>query len=796
MWPGLGSRTSRAAVFGPVAGGIIPPLPIPQQLSPPLSPGDPRREWYDNPDARLRETERAAKAGDRDAQFRLYHERQRRFGDRAGTEYDYDNYENYDVVVPPLPAPARALGLDDVDTTNLAWDGEYVCHRTAAFDKAGYQRLFLRAIPGGFLVSNLCADYKIVRPEDHPWSSLLDAGRHEWSESWVMRGRDVDFVAVWRPVKGKWKQVSIDYDPEGREGSAGFIFQPPTKAMKATIQERVNAAARGVLSDPEAMRGLQLGALIEINEAMEGHERRLRSFHREVERRHGYLAELTMDELGMEEWPREIPQKKKRKGKGKRKAKKKVKKKVRRGAKKVSNPDEDLRRLERAAAEGDAHAEVRLLERMSRAGQLPVLRQPVYLRLLSPGVTTHPSGQGLMELPEVSVSFSAASAMEFVENGAPLFDELQARYQQQTKAPLLMISLEVLDQDGVWNIVESERDMRQGVQHSTLFIYSPETKDALLWSARKAWPAAVRTAGGHGRPCPCPSPDVVTCGNCERSWCDRCDPAHGPLCPFCHGRGESDHEVFPNPDESLRRLGRAASRGDHRATVDMIRAKLRAGQLILPQVALAAAVGDAAALEVLDSERPDFGDWIRRNDYQALMVLRPQFLGPATGNGKYIGLGAQFSIRALAAVLRVFARRGVLDASLKGLPGDAMRWLSAPPGETEELGEQIADRYLDILEAMPQRTLRLRPDQPRHAERLEVASSPASEVAHHLTHAISMSSGGYRTRWKWGFATDRATDALRATFRGCRFELGDKGECIREIEDEIRRATVPWLIHS
>lgn len=35
------------------------------------------------------------------------------------------------------------------------------------------------------------------------------------------------------------------------------------------------------------------------------------------------------------------------------------------------------------------------------------------------------------------------------------------------------------------------------------------------------------------------SDEITTCGNCEGVWCDRCDPAHGPLCPWCHGMGYS-----------------------------------------------------------------------------------------------------------------------------------------------------------------------------------------------------------------------------------------------------------------
>lgn len=33
--------------------------------------------------------------------------------------------------------------------------------------------------------------------------------------------------------------------------------------------------------------------------------------------------------------------------------------------------------------------------------------------------------------------------------------------------------------------------------------------------------------------------DRVTCGGCEREWCERCDPGPGALCHWCHGRGYS-----------------------------------------------------------------------------------------------------------------------------------------------------------------------------------------------------------------------------------------------------------------
>ena len=32
---------------------------------------------------------------------------------------------------------------------------------------------------------------------------------------------------------------------------------------------------------------------------------------------------------------------------------------------------------------------------------------------------------------------------------------------------------------------------------------------------------------------------ITECNGCNGIWCDRCDPAHGPLCPWCHGMGYS-----------------------------------------------------------------------------------------------------------------------------------------------------------------------------------------------------------------------------------------------------------------
>lgn len=34
-------------------------------------------------------------------------------------------------------------------------------------------------------------------------------------------------------------------------------------------------------------------------------------------------------------------------------------------------------------------------------------------------------------------------------------------------------------------------------------------------------------------------PEQATCGNCNRSWCFKCDPCPSAMCHWCNGRGYS-----------------------------------------------------------------------------------------------------------------------------------------------------------------------------------------------------------------------------------------------------------------
>lgn len=38
-------------------------------------------------------------------------------------------------------------------------------------------------------------------------------------------------------------------------------------------------------------------------------------------------------------------------------------------------------------------------------------------------------------------------------------------------------------------------------------------------------------------------PLVVTCGNCKRSWCERCDPAPSAMCHWCNGNGGTEAQI-------------------------------------------------------------------------------------------------------------------------------------------------------------------------------------------------------------------------------------------------------------
>lgn len=36
---------------------------------------------------------------------------------------------------------------------------------------------------------------------------------------------------------------------------------------------------------------------------------------------------------------------------------------------------------------------------------------------------------------------------------------------------------------------------------------------------------------------------MVVCGNCNRAWCERCDPTPSALCPWCNGAGGSSAPI-------------------------------------------------------------------------------------------------------------------------------------------------------------------------------------------------------------------------------------------------------------
>jgi hypothetical protein len=246
-----------------------------------------------------------------------------------------------------------------------------------------------------------------------------------------------------------------------------------------------------------------------------------------------------------------------------------------------------------------------------------------------------------------------------------------------------------------------------------------------------------------------------------------------------------------NADVDLQQLSRNWQSGDLEAGIHYLRTKFRNGQLILPQIALGAGLLDAACLEVLKEKSPEHYHYVIRHKYQLVPGVRKQGIGPVAGN--YISLSAGFSIRALIGA--VDAIREMLPEEVQQLSDEARAWLKLAAGDHEEPGQEIAERYLDFFEALPQSRMRLRRDQGEH-ERLEQPRDQACAAAFHLTHAISMSSGcNWRTRWKWGWASDRMGDGVIAAIRACKY--GDAGEeCMNEVAEKIRTEVLPWLLLS
>jgi hypothetical protein len=243
-----------------------------------------------------------------------------------------------------------------------------------------------------------------------------------------------------------------------------------------------------------------------------------------------------------------------------------------------------------------------------------------------------------------------------------------------------------------------------------------------------------------------------------------------------------------NADVDQQQLRRSWQAGDAEAGVRYLRKKLRMEQIIMPQICLAAGLLDEASLEILKDSFPEYYQYVIRQRHQKVPATRKKFVGPATGNGKYLWLSAGFSIRALIGAVDAIKEK--LPEEVQQLPDECRAWLKLAAGDHEEPGQEIAERYLDFFEALPQRKMRKRRDQ---HEALEEPKDRACAAAFHLTHAISMSSGGWRTRWKWGWASDRMEDGVVAAFRACKFgEEGD--ECADRLANKIRNEALSWLL--
>jgi hypothetical protein len=259
-----------------------------------------------------------------------------------------------------------------------------------------------------------------------------------------------------------------------------------------------------------------------------------------------------------------------------------------------------------------------------------------------------------------------------------------------------------------------------------------------------------------------------------------------------------------NPDRKTRALERAAAQGDVDAGAALLAERLRSGDLILPQVILAAGLGDPASQAVVAVERPALASHIRRTAHNWLPGLEQGFLKAATttkdGRGQLSALMFGASLRATIAILDALREVGLVPAPLEALPAEAREWLAAPhgegPGQHERIGEAINDNYLLFLEGLDGRTIR---GKTGASSDLWVPADPPAEVAMHLVRAIGMSSGDARTRWKWGWPSDRLQDAMRAAYNACIPEGASMiymDACLDRITAAVQAEVIPWLLEG
>lgn len=254
-----------------------------------------------------------------------------------------------------------------------------------------------------------------------------------------------------------------------------------------------------------------------------------------------------------------------------------------------------------------------------------------------------------------------------------------------------------------------------------------------------------------------------------------------------------------NADVDLQRLRREWQAGDLEAGVHYLETKLRRDEIGYPQISLAAGLLDEASLVVIKKEYPSYYRHIIDNAHMKVPATRKQFIDPATGFGKHGYIAANFSLRALIGAVDAISDR--LPEEVRNLPDEARAWLKLSSPDHEKPGQEIAERYLDFFEALPQVSMRRQRDSNGFLkEQLEHPKDRVCAAAFHLTHAISMSSAcNWRTRWKWGFASDRMVDGVSAAIQSCVVGFFEEGpdkrdECLDQIAGKIRAETLPWLL--
>lgn len=248
-----------------------------------------------------------------------------------------------------------------------------------------------------------------------------------------------------------------------------------------------------------------------------------------------------------------------------------------------------------------------------------------------------------------------------------------------------------------------------------------------------------------------------------------------------------------NPDEQRRRRVRRAHGGSEEEQAAVLVDRARSGELDWKRLARAAGLDYRPAILALAAGNHEYAELAE--------VLRDGPWAPATratffSRSKDMGVDATLAAKVMIGVLEVL--REQLPPGADSLMEDTREWLSMAPGEERsEFGQEIADRYLDILEALPQTDTRVKEKKDGYALPLEVPKDFAAEAALHLAHIVGMGSGSHRTRWKWGWPTYRMEDGVTAGRRACYLQRGvvrGRKTCLRDMLVSIHRETLPWLL--